>query len=493
MGRSFEEPDPLSAALRPPPDETPAERARREQEEAEAKRVSDEIDAEIDREKTALKKKRKPVKVLLLGQSESGKSTTLKNFQLTYAAKAWAEERNSWRDVIRLNLVRTVNNLLDLMSQEMSGAPPQPTRFDDDAASVYSLEGSPLPWTEKHRLLKLRLGPLRSVQRELETRLGAASQDLDDNAPYSNQVLAFDPNADTVAPLTPRVYNAKSPGEFFIRSNNGWKTALDKLLPAGMKGRESPTSQNDEFADVIAGCATDIAAVWHDEVVRDMLKRRKIRLEDQPGFFLEDVHRIAVRGYTPTDSDVVRARLRTVGVQEHRFVFEQGRASGTEWILYDVGGHRSSRAAWYPYFDDVDAIIFLAPISPFDEKLAEDRRVNRLEDSFLLWRQISSSKLLAKTQIILFLNKCDLLERKLKAGVRVKDHVPSFGDRPNDVTTVAKYFQHHFKEIAKASNPISRPFYVHLTSVIDTKGTAATLAVVEEGILRDHLQKANLL
>jgi hypothetical protein len=27
-------------------------------------------------------------------------------------------------------------------------------------------------------------------------------------------------------------------------------------------------------------------------------------------------------------------------------------------------------------------------------------------------------------------------------------------------------FQHHFKEIAKACNPVPRPFYVHLTSVI---------------------------
>jgi hypothetical protein len=53
----------------------------------------------------------------------------------------------------------------------------------------------------------------------------------------------------------------------------------------------------------------------------------------------------------------------------------------------------------------MNAIIFLAPISCFDEKLAEDRRVNRLEDSFLLWKAVCGNKLLAKTQLILFLNK----------------------------------------------------------------------------------------
>jgi polynucleotide 5'-kinase involved in rRNA processing len=70
--------DPLTRALQPPPDETPAEREERVRAEREAKRVSDEIDEELRRERIALKKKR-PVRVLLLGQSESGKSTTLKS------------------------------------------------------------------------------------------------------------------------------------------------------------------------------------------------------------------------------------------------------------------------------------------------------------------------------------------------------------------------------------------------------------------------------
>jgi len=209
--------------------------------------------------------------------------------------------------------------------------------------------------------------------------------------------------------------------------------------------------------------------------------------------FLDDAKRIATPDYQPTDNDVVRARLRTLGVQEHRFVFEQGRTAGREWLMYDVGGTRSSRAAWAPYFDDMDAIIFLAPISCFDEVLLEDRSVNRLEDSYLLWRTVCSSKLLAKTQIILFLNKCDLLLGKLKRGILVKDHIRSYGNASNDAVSVTKYFQQHFKDISRQYSPSPRPFFVHLTSVIDTKATAATLAVVEEGIVRDNLSRADLL
>ena len=68
---SREPPDPLDAALQPPSDETPEQRLQRLAHEAEARRISNEIDEDIKRER-ALRKKKQIVKVLLLGQSESG-------------------------------------------------------------------------------------------------------------------------------------------------------------------------------------------------------------------------------------------------------------------------------------------------------------------------------------------------------------------------------------------------------------------------------------
>lgn len=40
--------------------------------------------------------------------------------------------------------------------------------------------------------------------------------------------------------------------------------------------------------------------------------------------------------------------------------------------------------------------------------------------------------------MILFLNKCDLLKRKLRSGVMVKKYLPSYGERANDTNTVVK-------------------------------------------------------
>lgn len=70
--------DPLAAALLPPPNETPAEREHRLKAEHDAKKVSENIDEMIRQERNERKRSRAEVNVLLLGQSESGKSTTLK-------------------------------------------------------------------------------------------------------------------------------------------------------------------------------------------------------------------------------------------------------------------------------------------------------------------------------------------------------------------------------------------------------------------------------
>lgn len=74
MGRTADE-DPLAIAIAPPPGETEAQKQQRLHEEAEARRISDEIDQQLKEERAALKKKKKPIKVLLLGQSESGALT----------------------------------------------------------------------------------------------------------------------------------------------------------------------------------------------------------------------------------------------------------------------------------------------------------------------------------------------------------------------------------------------------------------------------------
>ncbi|KAG5641747.1 hypothetical protein DXG03_004292 [Asterophora parasitica] len=524
--------DPFAIFTTPPPDETPQEKTLRERREVEEKRVSDGIDEEIKAEKAALKKTQKSVvKVLLLGQSESGKSTTLKNFRMKYARAAWKAERLFWRAVIQLNLIRSIITVLDTLqaeSEQLPITPPLPlplsshpshapdfprdsidSDFPDDEPRA-----SPIQLSQKHDLLKLRLGPLRRVEKDLKRRLGDGSEeDLGYGAAagvLGETSLGDDSGTgDGVGAVS--ISSRRGPRkEFGVR---GWKQVLEGPLAVinsntggvadAQEAAKACAAVLNEATGVIVSCKEDMRALWADEDVKAVLRRRRIRMEDSAGFFLNDLDRIATRNYEPSDDDIVRARLRTTGIQEYKIHFGKDTSFlsnvglqpdfGQEWILYDVGGSRTARNAWLPYFEAVNACIFLAPISCFDERLLEDPRVNRLEDSFLLWKAVCSSKILAKSTMILFLNKCDLLKRKLKGGAHVRTFLPSYADRPNDAVAVVKYLREKFKDILRQQSPEPRVSYFYATSVTDTKATATTLNTVRDSILREHLKNADFV
>lgn len=476
--------DPFIEFMRPPPDETPAQAMARQKRELDAQKRSDAIDESIKQARELAKKEKGIVKVLLLGQSESGKSTTLKNFRMRYSREDWDKERNGWRAVVQLNIVRSITTILSVMEAELSGEVPAESE-DDEATQVGDSEG--MKFTDRHQLLMIRLAPLRGVEAELKRRLGTGSEPVQPALPMI---------ATPFEVVTEAAILRRTDPEFAVRS---WKDVLD---PEGRPLRTEDAGRDlDPVTDMIAGCKDDMKALWDDKLVRLALRRRKLRLPDSAGFFLNDLERIASRDYVVSDNDIVRARLRTVGIQEHRLKFKHGPfdnpkgkdATGWEWRIFDVGGCRTSRAAWLPFFDNVNVIIFLSPVSVFDQRLEEDPRVNRLEDSIILWTSICQSKLLAKTQLILFLNKCDLLRRKLKRGIKVKAFLPSYGDRPNEVIPVVKYLREKFKDIQKHASPELRSTYIYPTTVTDTEATAVTLESVRDGVLRENLATSQLI
>ncbi|KAF7428969.1 hypothetical protein PC9H_008206 [Pleurotus ostreatus] len=496
--------DPLAIVMAPPAKETPEERALREQKEVEAKQVSDKIDEAIRLERVALRKQKNILRVLLLGQAESGKSTTLKNFCLKYAYQQWIQERTSWRAVIQLNLIRSFITILDTIQAEINHEPvidPGGSDDDDDeetdavieppvAAVSAAPKVTPTILNEAHQILALRLAPIRQLEGTLKRRLGIMADEVHNAPPEEMRATPFDP------PTVPTT--AQRRRELMVRC---WSDALKSNLSGGRRESDKSRDGTDKVTDVLASCRQDLLAMWRDANVRKVLKKRHITLEESTGFFLDDLERIATNDYEPTDDDVVRARLRTLGVQEHRILFEQGAIPtfsighefGKEWMIYDVGGSRTMRHAWLPYFDNVNAVIFLAPVSCFDERLDEDPSINRLEDSFILWKAVVSTPLLQKATMIVFLNKCDLLKKKIKRGVQVNKHMPSYGERPNEASSVVKYLRDKFKDMLKQFSPEPRIGYLYPTSVTDTKATSATLKSVRDGILREHLKNANFV
>ncbi|KAJ7502857.1 guanine nucleotide binding protein, alpha subunit [Mycena galericulata] len=467
--------DPLTLALQPPPGESLQDREARLQREREAKKRSDLIDQELTRQRAQDKKTLKPVKILLLGQSESGKSTTLKNFQLINSPKAFRAERSSWRAVVHLNVVRSIRLIIHALTEaEASASAPQPAPDDP----VYPVI------TQELLTLKMRLLPLQQVE---EALLGK----LTPGAAFKQRPAAQTNNLSPLTNLPESTRGGIPAAEVAVHSATPWKGAFSRLMNnvrGSVDGPEVAEPQDSrEARQLLHACAEDMIRLWNDPTVKEVLKVHRLRLEDMAGFFLDSIQRVTALSYEPTDDDILKARLKTLGVSEHHFSLKAGNMVPQSWIVYDVGGAR------VPYFDDMDAIIFLAPLSCFDQVLAEDETVNRLEDSILLWKAIVSSPMLKDTSLILFLNKCDILKAKLAAGQKFGEYVVSYVDKPNDFEHITHYMKKKFTMIAKQHSPEPRGFYTYFTSVTDVQSTSDILGSVRDMLVRQNLSKSRLV
>ena len=140
-------------------------------------------------------------------------------------------------------------------------------------------------FTEQHRLLQLRLGPLRRVQRDLEVRLGAGA--TENPGDLRGPATPFQSTASqnmSSAVVSSQRHKAR-PKEFFVHSRSGWRGALS--LGRGREGetriRKGREEAAEEAVEVIAGCSDDIRTLWEDETVHAVLAKRNIRIDDQPG------------------------------------------------------------------------------------------------------------------------------------------------------------------------------------------------------------------
>ena len=85
----------------------------------------------------------------------------------------------------------------------------------------------------------------------------------------------------------------------------------------------------------------------------------------------------------------------------------------------------------------VTAILFLAPISSFDQGLVEEPRLNCLEDSMRQWRELCRNRLLANTNLIICFHDLDLLQKKLERGVQLNKYLTRYNG-PNTLNEVCK-------------------------------------------------------
>ncbi|KAG6828996.1 hypothetical protein H0H92_006068 [Tricholoma furcatifolium] len=283
----------------------------------------------------------------------------------------------------------------------------------------------------------------------------------------------------------------------FDNLTRGLKFLLDAMDDMELKVSEA----NIENVDLIA-TASDVRegepfpinfyeplkSLWMDEGVQKAWERgNEAALPENLAYFFSSLDRLFDPSYTPLEQDIIRCRVRTIGITETNFQLRDH-----QMLMVDVGGQKSERRKWIHCFQDVTSILFLVSLSGYDQCLVEDKDANQMQDAMTIWDSICHSQWFKSTSIILFLNKNDLFEKKVYTS-DIKNFFPhgprrrwltlpqDFDGEPGDVRAGREYFKRRFAKLAqKAGRSKEREIYIHMTTATDTAMLRVVMAAVEE-------------
>lgn len=134
----------------------------------------------------------------------------------------------------------------------------------------------------------------------------------------------------------------------------------------------------DENDAISVAIGTAISELWKDPGMRMVWDRRsEFQLIESVQYYFNKIDAIKQPDYLPEKDDILFSRVRTSGIVTERYLID-----GTTFEIYDVGGQRNERKKWIHCFEGVTAVIFVAAISEYDQKLFEDASTNRMVTDF---------------------------------------------------------------------------------------------------------------
>lgn len=436
-------------------------------------RANDIIEQNLQLER---QKGKNEIKLLLLGAGESGKSTILKQLRLLHQGGFSHQERLQYGQIIWVDAIQSMKILI-IQARKLGIS-----LYCDDIENYREL------FNCKRLLLRSKAldhidsgiagGPeflndyvlkysehSESKRRDQSTGRAEAFQDNFSDSKFHN------------------IYNTNDDREINLQEiSNGLNEKSNEIDSNGLfVNLPQSTSQKVTKQQI----AYAIKQLWmYDQGIQQCFARsNKFQLEGSAAYYFDNIEKLAQIDYVASDEDILKGRIKTTGITETQFII-----GSNKFKVFDAGGQRSERRKWIHCFDGVTAVLFVLAVSEYDQMLFEDERVNRMHESIMLFDTLTNSRWFYNTPFILFLNKIDIFEEKVKRSP-IRKYFPNYQGKIGDTEAGLKYFEQLFLNLNRSKKPI----YVHRTCATDTKSMKFVLSAVTDLIIQQNLKKSGIL
>lgn len=426
-------------------------------------RANDRIEQSLQEEKD---KSKSEIKLLLLGAGESGKSTVLKQLKLMHQGGFTHQERLRYTQVIWADAIQSMK-ILVIQARKLG------IQLDCDNPVK-----SPELFECKRVLLKAKALDF------IDAGVAGGSEFLSDYVlKYSERYETkrrIQSTGEAQAFDTEQAAQLEAPLDLREISNNLEQGTSDDQMFIREQQRQlqQRARTNEEVAYAIR-------ALWRrDHGIKQCYARsNEFQLEGSAGYYFDHLDNFARPDYVCTDEDILKGRIKTTGITESEFTI-----GSSKFRVFDAGGQRSERKKWIHCFEGITAVLFVLAMSEYDQMLFEDERVNRMHESIMLFDTLVNSRWFRDTPFILFLNKMDLFEDKVRR-IPIRKYFPDYQGRVGDVEAGISYFENIFLSL----NRTDKPIYVRRTCATDSQTMKFVLSAVTDLITQQNLKRSGIL
>ncbi|KAG2389209.1 hypothetical protein C9374_014609 [Naegleria lovaniensis] len=387
------------------------------------------------------------INLLLLGISESGKSTLFKQVKILHQNGYTKEELSSFTKTIQDNLILGMAALMDIVQNSLQQQQVITINHNNNTPFVMDQEQQELLKTHTQNILRKSKQDSRDDDQEEET---SSSQQAH---------LSYDPSKLSSLrflwqhPYVQHVYHHRHGG--------------GHVVGVGSSESSSSSNHNNNNNHSDQQSFTPSSSSWSYPLI------------DNLAYFMNHCERIGAASYTPSVEDVLHCRLRTTGVHETKFEF-----GGLSMRLVDVGGQRNQRKKWIHVFDNVTALIFVVSLVEYNQVLEEDPTTIRIRESMLLFEELVNCSVFYDKPVMLFLNKVDLFNDLIKKVDISEQCFKDYQGKKHSAPDAIPFIADKFKQLRENKDA---EVFVEVTCAVDTNNIKKVLENLKTIILKESL------